>query len=214
MVAQLRLIGLCNVVYKGITKTIMNRLKPLLGRVIALTQASFVPIDKLRKTLSLSRKCFTQWDVSKVQKAAWLSKSTLRMHTIASGGHLCRNPFLTLASHFGLLRLSWAAWKALYSMFYGMERKLNLSSHLEEFVKGTTLYPYISSLYALKDSVTLLMEQFSKKIGSPSLQVEGVLYCLIFFLQTTSSYLEKQQRYKLALLSDVLIDFILPPVRS
>jgi len=42
-VTQLRPIGLCNVVYKAITKSIVNRLKPVLTKLIAPTQSSFVP---------------------------------------------------------------------------------------------------------------------------------------------------------------------------
>jgi len=42
-VTQLRPIGLCNVVYKAITKSIVNRIKPVLAKLIAPTQSSFVP---------------------------------------------------------------------------------------------------------------------------------------------------------------------------
>ena len=40
---QLRLISLCNVGYKAMTKTITNRLKELMGSIIAPSQSSFVP---------------------------------------------------------------------------------------------------------------------------------------------------------------------------
>ena len=43
MVTQLRPIGLCNVVYKVITKCLVNRLKTVLGKLISPTQSSFVP---------------------------------------------------------------------------------------------------------------------------------------------------------------------------
>jgi len=42
-VTQLRPIGLYNVVYKAISKTIVTRIKPVLGKLIAPTQSSFVP---------------------------------------------------------------------------------------------------------------------------------------------------------------------------
>lgn len=43
IVTQLRPIGLCNVAYKTITKMIVNRLKPILSKLVAPTQSSFVP---------------------------------------------------------------------------------------------------------------------------------------------------------------------------
>jgi len=43
MVTQLRPIGLCNVVYKVITKCLVNRLKTVLGKLISPNQSSFVP---------------------------------------------------------------------------------------------------------------------------------------------------------------------------
>lgn len=41
--AQCRPIGICNVGYKIITKVIVNRLKPILPKLISNTQSSFVP---------------------------------------------------------------------------------------------------------------------------------------------------------------------------
>lgn len=42
-IMQFRPIGLCNVIYKVITKVTVERLKEILPRVIAPTQASFIP---------------------------------------------------------------------------------------------------------------------------------------------------------------------------
>lgn len=42
-VTELRPVGLCNVAYKVITRAIVNRLKPILCKLVAPTQCSFVP---------------------------------------------------------------------------------------------------------------------------------------------------------------------------
>jgi len=41
-VTQLRPIGLCNVALKAISKTLVNRLKPVLAKLVAPTQSNFV----------------------------------------------------------------------------------------------------------------------------------------------------------------------------
>ncbi len=46
LVQQFRPIGLCNTIYKAITKVLVNRLKPYLSDVVHPLQASFVPGQK------------------------------------------------------------------------------------------------------------------------------------------------------------------------
>lgn len=43
LASQFRPIGLCNVIYKIITKCIVNRIKPMMPHLISCTQTSFVP---------------------------------------------------------------------------------------------------------------------------------------------------------------------------
>lgn len=40
---QFRPIGLCNVIYKTLTKILVNRLKPLMQKLVSMNQSSFVP---------------------------------------------------------------------------------------------------------------------------------------------------------------------------
>jgi len=54
IVTQLRPIGLCTVTYKEVTRVIVNRMKPILDRLIALIQNSFVPGKQI-----YDKKCFT-----------------------------------------------------------------------------------------------------------------------------------------------------------
>ncbi|KAK7275172.1 hypothetical protein RIF29_16281 [Crotalaria pallida] len=42
-ISDFRLISLCNVIYKVVTKVIVNRLKPLMNKIVSNTQTSFVP---------------------------------------------------------------------------------------------------------------------------------------------------------------------------
>ncbi|GLT84226.1 hypothetical protein SLE2022_024710 [Rubroshorea leprosula] len=43
MVSQFRPIGLCNVIYKAVTKIIVLRMKNLMGNLISPLQSSFIP---------------------------------------------------------------------------------------------------------------------------------------------------------------------------
>lgn len=55
---KFRLIGLCNVIYKGISKLIVNRIKSIMLDLVAPNQVSFMPrrhsVDNVVKFKKLS----------------------------------------------------------------------------------------------------------------------------------------------------------------
>ena len=51
---QFRLIGLCNVCYKGISKIIVGRLRPLLNRMVDPAQVAFVPNRRINENVVLA----------------------------------------------------------------------------------------------------------------------------------------------------------------
>ena len=53
LIQQFRLIGLCNTIYKAITKVLVNRLKPYLNDVVHPLQGSFVPGRKVSDNVIL-----------------------------------------------------------------------------------------------------------------------------------------------------------------
>ena len=74
MVTQLRPIGLCNVAYKVITKAIMNRLKPVLDKIIGPTQASFVPNWQITDNIILMQDMLHSMRVKQGRKGLMATK--------------------------------------------------------------------------------------------------------------------------------------------
>lgn len=57
---QFRPIALCNVIYKCITKIIVNRIKPFLDKIISPYQGSFVPGRNIHDNIIIAR-CSILW---------------------------------------------------------------------------------------------------------------------------------------------------------
>ena len=65
LVQQFRPIGLCNTIYKAITKVLVNRLKPYLSDVVHPLQASFVPGRKASDNVILVQEIIHSMNISR-----------------------------------------------------------------------------------------------------------------------------------------------------
>lgn len=55
IVSQFRPIALCNVLYKGVTKLIVNRLKPLMNKLVSPFQTSFMPKISIKDSIIIAK---------------------------------------------------------------------------------------------------------------------------------------------------------------
>lgn len=69
-IAQFRSISLCNVLYKVLTKVIINRLKDFLSDPIALVQSSFIPGCQMIDNVIICQDSFTLSCASQEKKEA------------------------------------------------------------------------------------------------------------------------------------------------
>lgn len=56
-VTDFRLISLCNVIYRIVTKTIANKLKPILAQIISPTQNAFIPHRLITDNIIIGYEC-------------------------------------------------------------------------------------------------------------------------------------------------------------
>ena len=59
-VTEFRTISLCNVIYKIITKSITNRIKTILDRIISMFQSAFIPQRHITDNIVVSYECLHQ----------------------------------------------------------------------------------------------------------------------------------------------------------
>lgn len=59
-VTEFRIISLCNVIYKIITKSITNRIKTILDQIISLFQSAFIPQRQITDNIVVSYECLHQ----------------------------------------------------------------------------------------------------------------------------------------------------------
>lgn len=85
---DLRLISLCNTIYKVVTKVIVNKLKPLLPSIINPTQVSFVPGRHIIDNIFILQESMHNLEMSKGRKVLWHGKLIYQRHIIALVGVL------------------------------------------------------------------------------------------------------------------------------
>ena len=66
---QFRPISLCNTVYKIIAKILVNRMRPLLEKVIDLVQSSFIPHRSIHDNILLAHEVITKFNSMKGKKS-------------------------------------------------------------------------------------------------------------------------------------------------
>lgn len=81
-ITQFRQISLCNVIYKVLTKVLVNRIKPFFSSIVNITQASFIPQRQVADNIFLARRSSTASKVQRERKVIWFLNSISKKHLI------------------------------------------------------------------------------------------------------------------------------------
>jgi hypothetical protein len=82
---EYRPIGLCNVLYKIVSKCLVNRLCPLLGEVISENQSAFVPGRIITDNILVAYECLHTIKNNKKRKSCLLNLTCIKHMTELSG---------------------------------------------------------------------------------------------------------------------------------
>lgn len=127
LVTWFRLIALCNVAYKLVTKIIVHHIKPLLDEIISSTKFSFIPMRNIHHNIIIARQMVHSMTHMKGKKVFISIKIDLERLMIGLIGILLFNVWLSVISLTRLSLLSSIVFLLLLSSFCGVVIRLKPS---------------------------------------------------------------------------------------
>jgi hypothetical protein len=186
--ADFRPIALCNVMLKIITKTISNRIKPILNSIISPHQSAFLPGRLITDNTLIAYETFHYLKHSKAKKMVMLVSNWIwPKHTIELSGPSLRKPLLPWDSLISLLTPSWHVF--LLSLFLPLLMAIPpLALDPTEVLGRVILYPLTYSFCVLMFYLALSLS-FSKTTKLKALPLPPMLLTLhTYFLLMIASY--------------------------
>lgn len=194
-VAQLRLISLCNVKYKIVTKVITNRLKGFLGEVISQEHSSFVPKRQIVDNIVIYQEVLHSMRNKKSNKGYMVLKIDLQKAYDRLSWTFLRETLQEVG-----MNQQWVNNIMACVEIPGLDvlwnwKQFDWINLGEESAKGTRCL-CISLFFTLRGSVILSRQKWQKDTGKASKRPGMAHKSLIYFLLTIWSYLQSQQKNK------------------